>query len=43
MKLYIVCAANRYIMSHGSSDIIVAGARHHDKIMNGILKVLQDI
>ena len=33
----IVCAANRY------GDLIVAGARHHDRVMNGVLRKIEGI
>ena len=39
----IVCAANRMTMDDGNggqSTIVVAGARHHDGVMNPVIRAL---
>ena len=37
---HIVCAANKFELPDGT-HIVVCGARHHDKIMNRVLDVLE--
>lgn len=39
----IVCAANRFVLKDGDNPpqtFIVAGARHHDSVMNPVIKAL---